>query len=268
MYGLYWQVSAAPASTVPLVRVVPRPKPKPGGETTAGPKVDARSERWREHRKQVRAQIVDAAFRAIDQRGPEVSVREIAEEAGTAKPKIYRHFTDKADLFQAIGERLRDMLWAEIFPVINLTTDSASEVIKRSIEQYVYLVDEHPNVVRFVLQGRFPEQAEATMRAVNEGREITLAMAELFNNELREMELDRQAMELAAFATFGTAASSTDWWLGPSPDSPRRMPRDRFIEHLTTIMMGAIIGTTALLGVKIDPDLPIHKAVPRDEASG
>lgn len=211
---------------------------------------------------------MDAAFRAIDQRGPEVSVREIAEEAGTAKPKIYRHFTDKADLFQAIGERLRDMLWAEIFPVINLTTDSASEVIKRSIEQYVYLVDEHPNVVRFVLQGRFPEQAEATMRAVNEGREITLAMAELFNNELREMELDRQAMELAAFATFGTAASSTDWWLGPSPDSPRRMPRDRFIEHLATIMMGAIIGTTALLGVKIDPDLPIHQAVPRDEASG
>ncbi|WP_396892099.1 TetR/AcrR family transcriptional regulator [[Mycobacterium] wendilense] len=245
---------------------VPRPKPKPGGETAAGPKVDARSERWREHRKQVRSQIVDAAFRAIDQRGPEVSVREIAEEAGTAKPKIYRHFTDKADLFQAIGERLRDMLWAEIFPVINLATDSASEVIKRSIEQYVYLVDEHPNVVRFVLQGRFPEQAEATMRAVNEGREITLAMAELFNNELREMELDRQAMELAAFATFGTAASSTDWWLGPSPDSPRRMPRDKFIEHLTTIMMGAIIGTTALLGIKIDPDLPIHQAVPRDGA--
>lgn len=44
------------------------------------------------------------------------------------------------------------------------------------------------------------------------------------------------------------------------------MPRDKFIEHLTTIMMGAIIGTTALLGIKIDPDLPIHQAVPRDGA--
>ena len=37
--------------------------------------------------------------------GPERSIREIAEEAGTAKPKIYRHFTDKSDLFQAIGQR-------------------------------------------------------------------------------------------------------------------------------------------------------------------
>jgi AcrR family transcriptional regulator len=244
--------------------VVPRAKPKPVGETD-GVKVDARTERWREHRKKVRAEIVDAAFRAIDRHGPEVSVREIAEEAGTAKPKIYRHFADKSDLFQAIGERLRDMLWAEIFPVINLAEDSASEVIRRSIEQYVYLVDAHPNVVRFVLQGRFPDQAEATMRAVNQGRDITLAMAELFNNELREMELDREALELAAFATFGTAASATDWWLGPGDDQPRRMPREKFIDHLTTIMMGAIIGTTALLGIRIDPDLPIHKAVPRVE---
>ena len=80
-------------------------------------KVDARSERWREHRKKVRSEIVDAAFRAIDRLGPNVSVREIAEEAGTAKPKIYRHFTDKSDMFQAIGERMRDMLWAAIIPV-------------------------------------------------------------------------------------------------------------------------------------------------------
>ena len=93
-----------------------------------GVKVDARSERWREHRKKVRSEIVDAAFRAIDRLGPELSLREIAEEAGTAKPKIYRHFTDKSDLFQAIGERMRDMLWAAIFPSINLATDPAREI--------------------------------------------------------------------------------------------------------------------------------------------
>jgi AcrR family transcriptional regulator len=248
-----------------IVRIGPRPKPKPVGADDGG-KVDARSERWREHRKRVRAEIVDAAFRAIDLHGPLVSVREIAEEAGTAKPKIYRHFADKSDLFQAIGERLRDMLWAEIYPVIDLRTDSAEHVIRRSIEQFVNLVDEHPNVVRFVLQGSFPEQAEATMRAVNQVGEITLAMAELFNNELREMQLDRDALELAAHATFGTAASATDWWLGSAPEDPRRMPREKFISHLTTIMTGAIIGTTTLLGIRIDPELPIHRGVLREHA--
>ena len=133
---------------------IPRP-PLPHAGPKPGVKVDARSERWREHRKKVRAEIVEAAFRAIDRLGPELSVREIAEEAGTAKPKIYRHFTDKSDLFQAIGERLRDMLWAAIFPSIDFATDSAREVIHRSVEEYVSLVDKHPNVLRVFIQGRF-----------------------------------------------------------------------------------------------------------------
>ncbi|MFZ0834532.1 MAG: TetR/AcrR family transcriptional regulator, partial [Mycobacterium sp.] len=210
---------------------IPRPS------VTAGTKVDARSERWREHRKKVRAQIVDAAFRALDKRGPELSIREIAEEAGTAKPKVYRHFTDKSDLFQAIGERLRDMLFAAIFPSLDLAGDSTREIIRSSVEHYVDLVDQHPNVLRFLVQGRFVEQSESTMRALNKGREITLAMADVFNNELREMELDPAALELAAYTTFGSAASATDWWLGPNPDTPRRMPREKFVEYLTTIML-------------------------------
>lgn len=227
--------------------------------------MDARSERWREHRKKVRAEIVDAAFRAIDRQGPEVSLREIAEEAGTAKPKIYRHFTDKSDLFQAIGQRLRDMLWSAIFPSIDLSVDSGREVIRRSVEQYVRLVDEHPNVIRFLIQGRFAEQSESTMRALNESREITLAMAELFDNELRDIELDAAALELAAYAAFGSIASATDWWLGTEEDSPRRMPSEEFVAHLTTIMIGSINGTCELLGVAIDPDKPLHEGVRRSE---
>ncbi len=39
------------------------------------------------------------------------------------------------------------------------------------------------------------------------------------------------------------------------------MPADEFVAHMTTIMMGAINGTAELLGVKIDPDQPIHTAV-------
>lgn len=225
--------------------------------------MDARSERWREHRKKVRSEIVDAAFRAIDRQGPEVSLREIAEEAGTAKPKIYRHFTDKSDLFHAIGQRLRDMLSAAIFPSIDLSVDSGREVIRRAVEQYVRLVDEHPNVIRFLIQGRFAEQSEPTMRALNESREITLAMAELFDNELRDIELDGAALELAAYAAFGSIASATDWWLGAAQDSPRRMPSEEFVAHLTTIMIGSINGTCELLGIAIDPDLPLHEGVRR-----
>jgi AcrR family transcriptional regulator len=230
-------------------------------------KVDARSERWREHRKKVRAEIVEAAFRAIDRLGPDLSVREVAEEAGTAKPKIYRHFTDKSDLFRAIGERLRDMLWAAIFPSIDLATDSAREVIRRSVAEYVSLIDQHPNVLRVFIQDRSAATSPSTVRTFDEGRQITLAMADMFDNELRDMELDHAAVELAAHAAFGSAASATEWWLGSDVDSPRRMPRDKFVEHLTTIMLGVIVGTAELLGIKLDPDQPIHNAMPHDSAA-
>ena len=241
---------------------IPRP-PRPHPSAKPGAKVDARSERWREHRKKVRGEIVDAAFRAIDRLGPELSVREIAEEAGTAKPKIYRHFHDKSDLFQAIGERLRDMLWGAIFPSLNLSTDSAREVIRRSVQEYVNLVDQHPNVLRVFIEGR----SSATPEILNEGRGITLAMADLFDQELREMDLDHAAIELAGHAAFGSAASATEWWLGPEPDSPRRMPRDQFVAHLTTIMMGVIVGTAEALGITMDPDQPIHNVMPSSPAA-
>ena len=238
---------------------VPLPGSSPG-------KVDARSERWREHRKKVRAEIVDAAFAAIDRDGPQVSLREIAAEAGTAKPKIYRHFNDKADLFHAIGKRLRDMLVAAIFPTIDLATDPTREVVRRCVAEYVNLVEQHPNVLRFVLQGRFPEPAESTTRGFSEGREITMAIAEMFNNELRDMHLDDSSLELAAAACFGAASTATDWWLGTDPDSPPRMPTQRFVAHLTTVMLGTIQGIADLLDIDLDPDLPLRSATPRNAA--
>lgn len=248
-----------------VLDVVRMPRPaRPHPSAKPGVKVDARSERWREHRKKVRGEIVDAAFRAIDRLGPELSVREIAEEAGTAKPKIYRHFHDKSDLFQAIGERLRDMLWAAIFPSIDLKTDSSREVIRRAVEEYVNLVDQHPNVLRVFIQGR----SAASPQILNEGRGITLAVADMFDNELREMELDHAAFELAGNAAFGSASSATEWWLGPDADSPRRMPREQFVAHLTTIMVGVIVGTAEALGIRMDPDQPIHSVVPANRAAG
>ena len=43
--------------------------------------------------------------------------------------------------------------------------------------------------------------------------------------------------------------------------------RDKFVEHLTTIMMGVIEGTAELVGIKLDPDQPIHDAMPHNSAA-
>jgi hypothetical protein len=43
------------------------------------------------------------------------------------------------------------------------------------------------------------------------------------------------------------------------------MAPEKFVAHLTTIMMGAIYGTGELLGVKFEADQPIHTAVRRQQ---
>jgi hypothetical protein len=89
----------------------------------------------------------------------------------------------------------------------------------------------------------------------------------MFDNELREMELDHAAVELAGHAAFGCAASATEWWLGPDPESPRLMSREQFVAHLTTIMMGVIVGTAEALSITMNPDLPIHDMVAGNPAA-
>src|ERR1700733_8264406 len=130
---------------------IPRP-PLPHTGPKPGVEVDARSERWREHRKKVRAEIVEAAFRAIDRLGPDLSVREIAVEAGTRKPKVFRHFTEKSELFAEMRERLCVMVWAVFCALFCFATCVVREIFHLSAEEYVSLVDQHPNVLRFFIQ--------------------------------------------------------------------------------------------------------------------
>ena len=87
----------------------------------------------------------------------------------------------------------------------------------------------------------------------------------MVSGELSEMELDPRVFELAAFARSAPRHRPPTGGSGADADSPRRMPAEEFVAHMTTIMMGAVNGTAELIGIQIDPDLPLHDAVRRQE---
>ncbi|CCQ15050.1 putative uncharacterized protein [Rhodococcus sp. AW25M09] len=124
------------------------------GQATSG-RPDARSERWREHRIAVRETFVDAALRAVDRHGPDVSMGDIAKEAGAAKPKLYRHFTDKTDLYSAVVERVQADVWDRIMERINLIEDSVTELVGLGVTEFAHVVDEHPDLFRFLVHSHF-----------------------------------------------------------------------------------------------------------------
>ncbi len=227
-------------------------------------RVDARTERWRAHRVQVRIEFVEAAFRALDAHGPDVSMGDIAKEAGAAKPKLYRHFEDKTDLYNAIVDRVREMLWERLLGGIDLTHDSAAELVRRAAAEYVAVVSEHPNVFRFILHSHFSQQARETERALAAARQSARRAAEFIAGLLPDESVDVAGIELVSYSIFGAVASATDWWLGANQREVSAMPVERFIDYLAESISALAQAHARFNGVRIDPAEPLRDAFVTD----
>lgn len=132
---------------------------------------DRRRSRWDEHRLARRAELVEATLLAIRTHGAGVGMDEVAATARTSKTVFYRHFTDRAGLYTAVAERvdatiIRDLTRAAADPASDDPTsrDTASDgsrddgsrdggrsVIRGVIAAYLHLVEDDPQVYRFIV---------------------------------------------------------------------------------------------------------------------
>ncbi len=102
---------------------------------------DARRERWREHRAARREEFVEAALRALDEHGPDLGMEHVAQAAGVTKPVLYRHFTDKADLFVALGQRGTEILFERLIPAIN-REEAPVPRIRKSLDAFFSVIED------------------------------------------------------------------------------------------------------------------------------
>src|SRR3954469_25111766 len=70
------------------------------------PAQDGRRSRWTEHRRARREELTAAAVEAVRLAGPEFAVDDVARSAGVSKTVIYRYFSDKDELVDAVLERI------------------------------------------------------------------------------------------------------------------------------------------------------------------
>ncbi|MFI9635620.1 TetR/AcrR family transcriptional regulator [Nocardia sp. NPDC051929] len=223
-------------------------------------RVDARTERWREHRRKVREEFVDAAFRALDKFGPAVSMGDIAKEAGAAKPKLYRHFEDKTDLYNAIVDRVRDLLWEQVMTSFDLTGDSAGDLVRRAASEYVLVVSRQPNVFRFMLHSHFTQRSDDADRALQSARQSARRAAELFAGVVDDESVRVENVQLVIYSIFGAVASATDWWLGVNRLEPPAMTAEQFADYLSETIFALVAASARLHGIAIAADRPLHLA--------
>lgn len=123
--------------------------------TTQAP-VDGRSARWNRHREERRAELLDVARHLIHERGPDVTMEDIAAASGTSKSIVYRYFEDKAHLQRALGRSILSAMHAKLLEEMHsLEADvgrraGADERIHAMIRAYVETAQRSPGVYRFV----------------------------------------------------------------------------------------------------------------------
>src|SRR3954470_11447349 len=127
-------------TAVPSVSAPPHPAAAP----------DGRRARWTEHRRARREELVSAAVEAVRRAGPDFAVDDVARQARVSKTVIYRYFSDKDELIDAVLDRISGTV---LLPRLlgELAADRAEDRdrLHAVIAAFVALIEEEPALYRF-----------------------------------------------------------------------------------------------------------------------
>ncbi|MET9631288.1 TetR/AcrR family transcriptional regulator [Lentzea sp. NPDC006480] len=217
--------------------------------TVKGP--DARRERWKGHREQRRAEFVEATIAAVAKKGPDVGMEDVAAEAGVSKPVLYRHFTDKSDLYLAVGQRATELLMERMGPAL-AADGPIRDRIERIVDAYLSVIEDNPNLYRFVVKGSFVDRPVEKDVVQEDKNLIANTLARILGDYLRAFEMDSGGAEPWAHALVGMVQNAGDWWL-----DRQTMSRANLSDYLATIIWHAIDGLLRSAGVQADPAKPL-----------
>jgi len=211
------------------------------------PTGDARADRWRSHRATVRAELIEATLRAIDEFGPDLSIDDVVKTAGVPRPKLYRFFADKETLFAAVGARVQEQVMQRVVAQFHLTL-TARELVRSAVTAYVDMVDERPNVFRFLVGSHFSDNSsKATL--LEGGRQLADATVDVTAAIVESIGGDAANLHYSVDAMLGAVALGVLRWLNEPTIS-----KDAVIEELTTLLWGGLAAVAAARGVIVEPD--------------
>ncbi|GAA2972112.1 transcriptional regulator, TetR family [Actinokineospora diospyrosa] len=213
---------------------------------------DARRDRWKSHRAARREEFVEAALRALAEHGPDLGMEHVAAATGVTKPVLYRHFTDKADLFVALGHRGTEILFERLIPAMS-REEAPLPRIRRSLDAFFSIIEEYPNLYRLLVRSTFADRKIDNDIVAEDKEVIANALAALLGDYMRAYQIDSGGAEIWGHGIVGMVQNVGEWWL-----ERRTMSRDAVVEYLTMTIWAAIDGTMRGYGVTIDPHKPLE----------
>ena len=184
-----------------------------------------------------REELLEAATRAIRRLGPDVSMDELAAEAGMTKPILYTHFGDKSGLAAALAER-----WvADLAPVILdafMDEKVPRATVRAGIDAFIAFVEREPDLYRFLVRGFAGAERSFVEQHLVNG--FGLQLAQVLRTGLRALGTDTGPAEVWAFAILGAVFAGAEWWLVRPT-----MTRDDLVDYLTALVWGGLVQGSA-----------------------
>ena len=119
-----------------------------------------------------RETFVDAAITVVRRDGRGASMEAVAREAGVTKPILYRVFEDRDALVRAVGDRFAAELGRVLDAALSAETgagwDDPRGVLSATIDAYVAIIDNDPEVYRFLTSGLARDPAQPVVSLASE----------------------------------------------------------------------------------------------------
>ena len=217
------QVADAPEGTTAL-------EPSSAGVASA----DGRRSRWTEHRRARREELTAAAVEAVRMAGPAFAVDDVARSAGVSKTVIYRYFSDKDELVDAVLERISAVvLLPRLLGELGREHPDDRSRLRAVIAAFVAIIEDEPALYRFAY-AHVGRHGRTDLVAATE-RRIAEALAAAMADRLAEAGRATTAATTWAYGIVGMVQLAAHWWSGA-----RSVPAPELVEQLTALADGGL----------------------------
>jgi AcrR family transcriptional regulator len=229
---------------------VEHPEPVPRADAPAVPEApdaaggppahrgtDGRRARWTEHRRLRHEHFVAAAVQAVRASGPAFAVDDVARAAGVSKTVIYRYFSDKDELVDAVLDRIAGtILLPRLLGELAAEREDGGR-LRAVIAAFVRLIEDEPELYRFAY-AHAGRSGRADLVAATE-REMAEALSTLLGQRLAAVGRPAEPARIWAYGVVGMVQLAGHWWSGT-----RTVPAAELVDQLTALASG---GLNALL---------------------
>ncbi|WP_336082413.1 TetR/AcrR family transcriptional regulator [Nocardia sp. SSK8] len=218
--------------------------------------VSGRQARWQPHNDSRRERIVLSAIELLEQApvGAEVSIVQIAENAGLAKSVVYRQFAGRDELDRRIRSEIADRFAADIEDALDIGDGSIHQILVRTVGGVVTWIQDHPRLHEFLRTG--PSEADTDVDAMNALIASIAASTRALVTGLAGVVgvADDGSADTMTFAIVSmTEATVTRWANDPDPV----LTREQLIEEVADYAWHVVDGVARRHGLTLDAEQPL-----------